>query len=251
MWALTFAAGDSMDTERLARMADVTRRYGKYRPCGAGLGVVWGGLLLGTLGLLQWQWAQQEYARHAVASQSLWRFLRDTPLTPPGWLQIAAVAAPFVAWLGLVGIQAWVDRQFGAVTTSESAGVCSRPRGPRWMAPFLVILLACLLSGVVIWDAPGAALRGVAAMLAIAAWALVWGRGSRDQLTLLVMLAASVPSLYMMAATDPNANFTAGNMVVFAAYFVLMLWLLLQGVLRFSGFLKVRADLAAMQPVEE
>jgi hypothetical protein len=30
-----------------------------------------------------------------------------------------------------------------------------------------------------------------------------------------------------------------------------MLWLLLQGVIRFSGFLKVRADLAGMQPVDE
>ena len=239
-----------MDTERLARMEDVTRRYGRYRPCGAGLGVVWGGLLLGTLGLLQLQWAQHEYARHALPSQTLWRFLRDTPLTPPGWLQIAAMASPFVAWLGLVGIQAWVDRQFGAVTTAESS-VCSRPRGPWWMAPFVVALPACALSGLVIWDAPGAALRGVTGMLAIAAWALVWGRRSRDQLTLLVMMAVSVPSLYLMAATDPNANLTAGNLVVFGTYFVLMLWLLVQGVLRFSGFLKVRADLAAMHPVEE
>ena len=239
-----------MDTERLARMEDVTRRYGKYRPCGAGLGVVWGGLLLGTLGLLQLRWAQHEYADHAIAAQSLWRFLRDTQLTPPGWLQAAAVASPFAAWLGLVAIQAWVDRQFGAVTTTES-GLCSRPRGPWWMAPFLVVFLACLLSGLVIWDAPAAALRGVTAMLAIAAWALVWGRRSRDQLTLLVMLAVSVPSLYLMAATDPNGHFAAGNLLIFAAYFVLMLWLLLQGVLRFSGFLKVRADLAGMHPVEE
>jgi hypothetical protein len=240
-----------METDRLAHIADVTRRYGKYRPCGAGLGVLWGGLLLGGLGALQLQWTQHEYALKALPTQTLWRFLRDTPLTPPGWLQLAAVAAPFAAWLGLLAIQAWVDRQFGAVTTTEGGSLCGRPRGPWWMAPVLVGLLACLLSGVLIWDAAAGAVRGVAAMLAIAAWALVWGRHSRDQLTLLVMFAVSVPSLYLMAATDPNANFTAGNLIIFGAYFFLMMWLLLQGVLRFSGFLRVRADLAAIQPVDE
>jgi hypothetical protein len=230
-------------------MEDVTRRYGKYRPCGAGLGVVWGALILGTLGLLMLKWAGAEYGVRALPSQSLWRFLRSTPLTPPGWLQIAAVLAPFVAWGGLVAIQSWVDRQFGEVTTDGSD--CARRRAPRWMAPFFVGMLACLLSGVLLWDAQASAAPGVVAMLAVAAWAVVWGRNSRDQLTLLVMFAVSVPSLYLMAATDPEANFAAGNLIIFATYFVLMMWLLLQGVMRFSRFLKVRADLAAMQPVEE
>ena len=88
-------------------------------------------------------------------------------------------------------------------------------------------------------------------MLAMAAWAVVWGRRSRDQLTLLVMFALSVPPLYLMLATDPNANVAAGNLIIFGTYFFLMMWLLLQGVVRFSGFLKVRTDLAAIQPVEE
>lgn len=175
-----------MDRDRLAHMEDVTRRYGKYRPCGAGLGVLWGGLLLGVLGVLLLQWTRHEYAASAVPSQTLWRFLRDTPLTPPGWLQIAATVSPFIGWLGL---------------------------------------------------------------LAIAAWAVVWGRRSRDQL--LVMFAVSVPSLYLMLATDPNANLAAGDLIIFGTYFFLMMWLLLQGVMRFSRFLKVRADLAAIQPVDE
>jgi len=238
-----------MDTNRLAQMEDVTRRYGKYRPCGAGLGVLWGGLLLGGLGVMLLLWTRSEYAVRALPAQTFWRFLRDTPLMPPGWLQVAAMASPFVGWLGLVAIQEWIDRQFGAVTTEPGARDCHG--GPRWFAPFIVVLLACLLSGALVWSDRAAATRGVVAMLTIAAWALVWGRRSRDQLTLLVMFAVSVPSLYLMAATDPNGNFAAGNLIIFGTYFVLMMWLLVQGLMRFSGFLKVRADLAAIQPVDE
>jgi hypothetical protein len=240
-----------MDTEQLARMEDVTRRYGSYRPCGAGLGVVWGGVLLGLLGVLLLQWTQQQYAQRAVESQTLWRFMRDTPLPPPGWLQLAAIASPFIAWLGLVGIQAWVDRQFGTVTSEASAVSCARLRGPRWLAPVVVIMMACALSAVVLWDASTAAIRGAAAMLAIGGWALVWGRSSRDQLTLMVMFAVSVPSLYVLAATDPYGNFAAGNLIIFGTYLLLMLSLIAQGLRRFFGFLKVRADLAALRPVEE
>lgn len=238
-----------MDRDRLAHLADVTRRYGKYRPCGAGLGVLWSGLLLGALGVLLLLWTRQEYAARALQSQTLWRFLRDTPLSPPGWLQLAAMAAPFIGWLGLLAIQGWVDRKFGAVTAEH--GPRDFPRGPRWFAPFVVVLLACLLSGTLIWADGAAAARAVLGMLAIAAWALAWGRGSRDQLTLMVMFDISVPSIYLMAATDPKGNFAAGNVIIFATYFVLMIWLLVQGAMRFSGFLKVRADLAAIQPVDE
>src|SRR4051794_33020285 len=110
----------------------------------------------------------------------------------------------------------------------------------------LTILLAGVISGVIIWDAQLAAPAGVAAIAAIAGWAVVWGRHSRDQLTLLVMFALSIPSIYLMAATDPNANMAAGNLVIFAAYFVLMMWLLVQGIVRFSGFVKVRGDIASM-----
>jgi hypothetical protein len=239
-----------METNRLARMEDVTRRYGRFRPCGAGLGVLWGGLLLGALGLLMLQWTRDAYAARAIQSQTFWRFLRDTRLIPPGWLQLAGLAVPFVGWLGLVAIQQWVDGRFGAVTTAD-AGICKRPRGPWWMAPFLVVLLAALLSGLLVWDAQLGAIRAVAAIAAIAGWAFVWGRQSRDQLTLLVMLGLSVPSMYLLAATDPDGNMAAGALLIFGSYFVLMLWLLLQGVIRFSGFLKVRADLAGMQPVDE
>ena len=83
-----------MDSTRLARLEDVTRRYGRYRPCGAGLGVLWGGLLLAALGLMMLRWTTTEYAAHALQTQTLWRFLRDTPLTPPMWLVVAAVAWP-------------------------------------------------------------------------------------------------------------------------------------------------------------
>ena len=233
-------------------MQDITQRYGKYRPCGAGLGVVWGGLLLGGLGLMVLQWAQHEYAARALASQSLWRFLRDTRLTPPGWLQVAAVVCPFIAWLGLVLIQQWIDRRFGAVTALGSSSACAlwRPRGPRWLPPATVVMLACVLSGVMVWDTQAFS-RGVAALLAIAAWTLVWGRASRDRLTLLVMFAVSVPSLYVIASTDPDANFTAGNLVIFATYLLLMIVLIVQGLVRFRGFLTVSAELSMLRPGEK
>jgi hypothetical protein len=238
-----------MDRDRLEHIEDVTRRYGKYRPCGAGLGVLWGGLLLGSLGLLTLEWTRSEYITRAADAQTFWRFLRDTPLIPPAWLQLAAIASPFIGWLGLAGIQRRIDRQFGAVTADPAALDC--PRRPRRVMPSFVVLLACLLSGVLIWDVRAAAARAVLAILAIGAWALVWGRRSQDQLTLLVMFAVSVPSMYLLAAADPEGHFASGNLIIFGTYFVLMMWLVLQGATRFSRFLKVRADLSAMRPVDE
>jgi len=85
-------------------------------------------------------------------------------------------------------------------------------------------MMACVLSAVVLWDASTPAIGGAAAMLATGAWALVWGRSSRDHLTLLVS---------------------------FGTYLLLMMMLVVQGLRRFHGFLRVRADLAAMRPVEE
>jgi hypothetical protein len=240
-----------MDSDRLTHMQDVTRRYGKYRPCGAGLGVLWGGFLLGALGLMLLQWAWHEHAVHATASQTLWRFLRDTRLTPPGWLQLAAVISPFVAWLGLVLIQQWVDGRFGAVTLADTTSECApwRPRGPQWLPPVMVVVLACVLVGIMIWDGQAFS-RGVPALMAIAAWTLVWGRASRDRLTLLVMFAVSVPSLYVIASTDPDANFTAGNLLIFATYLLLMIVLIVQGLTRFRGFLRVSAELSTLRPAE-
>jgi hypothetical protein len=119
------------------------------------------------------------------------------------------------------------------------------------MAPLLVVMMACLLSATLVWDAPSRALPGVASMLLIGGWAFVWGRRSRDQLTLLVMFALSIPSLYVLASTNPNSNMAAGNLLIFAVYFFLMLFLLVQGVVRFAGFLKVRAEIDAFKPDEE
>src|SRR5438477_6980235 len=114
MLASSYPWGHIMNTERLAHLEDLTCRYGRYRPCGAGLGVLWGGLVLGTLGGMLLYWTRAEYAALALPSQTFWRFLRDTPLTSPDWLQFAAGPAPFAAWAGIVAIQEEIDRQFGA-----------------------------------------------------------------------------------------------------------------------------------------
>ncbi len=239
-----------MDPRHLETLEDLTRRYAKFRPCGAGLGVLWGGFLLALLGALLARWSLAQYAAYGTAGQTVWRFLRDAHLTPPPWLLVAATAAPFVAWLGLRAIQNWTDRQFGAVDTADPAA--DGFRGPRTVFPAFVLLLAALLCGVLVWDGPdGLAAWGLAGLLAIAAWAFVWGRGSRDRLTLMVMFVVSVPSLYLLASADPNANLTAGNLVVFAAYGVLMISLLAYGARRFAGFVGVRRELAAIAPEDE
>jgi hypothetical protein len=239
-----------METNRLSRLEDLTRRYARYRPCGAGLGALWGGVLLATLAGLFLYWALGAYASEPLATSGLWRFLRTSRLVPPAWLVIAAVVTPFVAWGGLRGIQEWVDQHFGAVEGNEPCD--ARLRGPYWMAPFLVVLMATILSAVMVWDAAGgSALRGIVGILAIGAWTIVWGRASRDQLTQMVMLAVSMPPLYLLAATDAESKMAAGSLTIFAAYLVLMAWLLVKGATRFSGFLKVRRDLAAIRPVEE
>ena len=168
-----------MNREQLEHMEDVTRRYGKYRPCGAGLGVLWGGLILGTLGALTLRWMRSDYLARAAVAQTFWRFLRDTQLIPPGWLQLAALVSPFLGWLGLMVIQHSVDRR-----SEEHTSELQSP-------------------------------------------------------------------MYLIAATDSEGHFASGNLIIFGTYFALMMWLLLQGGTRFSRFLKVRADLSAMQPVDE
>jgi hypothetical protein len=243
-----------MNTDRLRRLEDLTRRYARYRPCGAGLGVAWGGVLLAALAALFFTWAWTAYTAQPLSAVSLWRFLRTSPLTPPTWLIIAAAVTPFVAWAGLRGIQEWVDRHFGAVEgTVESHAACGALiQGPNWMPPFLVVLMGSVLCGILVWDAAArSAAPGLIGILAIAAWTIVWGRGSRDRLTQLVMMGVSIPPMYVLASTDVESKMTAGNLVIFGAYLVLMAWLLVKGSRRFFGFLEVRRDLAAIHPVEE
>jgi len=242
-----------MTADRLARLEDLTRRYARYRPCGAGLGVLWAGALLVMLTALFLWWTLSAYAAASASSVSLWRFLRSSPLVPPAWLVLAAAATPFAAWLGLTGIQDWVDGHFGAVESGERGVSCAgRIRGPHWMPSVLVGIMAVVLSGLLLVDATrGGNAVGIVGILAIAGWAIVWGRGSRDQLTQMVMLTLSIPPLYVIASTDAASKLAAGNLVIFGSYLVLMFWLLVQGATRFSGFLKVRRDLASIGPVEE
>lgn len=239
-----------MDMQRLKQIEDVTRRYAKYRVCGAGLGVLWGGALLALLGALLIKWTVTAYLTLAAPSQSFWRFLRSTQLTPPAWLLICAVAAPFLAWLGLGAIQRWVDRRFGTVIGADLSAACARR--PRWLLPGFVAMMSGLLGAVLVWDRDaGFAVGGAVGILAIAAWSVVWGRATEDALTQFVMFAISVPSLYVLASADADSKMAAGNLVIFASYFALMMWLLIQGATRFAGFIRVRRELADMGPIEE
>jgi len=239
-----------MNPDRLKHIEDLTRRYAKYRSCGAGLGVVWGGLLLSLLAAFLLRWCWTAYSSAAVQNQTLWRFLRTTELVPPAWLVAAAAATPFVAWVGLNGIQRWVDRRFGTVESQEP--VDQFPRGPSWFFPAVVVVMACALFGVLVWDsAAGFAVWGAAGIAAIALWALIWGRDHRDRLTQFVMFAVSIPPMYLLAATDSSSKIAAGNLIIFATYLAWMLVLLAHGLKRFSGFLKVRGDLAALEPESE
>jgi hypothetical protein len=239
-----------MNPDRLRHIEDLTRRYARYRPCGAGLGVVWAGMLLALLGALLIQWTGSAYASLGTPSESFWRFLRSRELVPPGWLVAAAAATPFLAWVGLNRIQRWVDRRFGTVQSQEPPD--TYPRGPRWFFPAVVVFMACLLCGMLVWDAAtGFAAWGAAGIVAIAVWAILWGRWSRDRLSQFVMFAVSIPPLYLLASTDVESRLAAGNLIIFATYMVLMFWLLIKGATRFSGFVKVRGELAAIEPVDE
>jgi hypothetical protein len=238
-----------MNPDQLSRLEDVTRRYARYRPCGAGIGVLWGGALLGLLGGLVARWALSAYAAHAAQAlrdDGLWHFLRSSRMAPPGWLAAAGFVTPFLAWLGLAAIQRAVDRSYGAVEGMETS------RLPQWAAAKLVACVALLFIALQAWDSAAAlAGWGTLGILAITAWTLVWGRASRDSLTQKVMLGLSIPPFFLLAATlEGNTNMASQMLVTFGVYFAVMGVMLVQGLLRFRGFRKVSRELADLQPVQ-
>ena len=236
-----------MNLDRLARLEDLTRRYAKNRPCGAGLGVLWGGVLLGLLEGMLVGWMMTEYVARPDRSTGFWRFSRTAQLATPSWLGWVALATPFLAWLGLMAIQGWVDRRCGAVESREGSN-----RYPKWAAPKMVAAMACLFFVLQAWDSPSALMGfGSLGILAVAAWAFVWGRNCRDGLTQTVMLFLSIPPLFILAGTGAASRLGSANLLTFGAYSVFMLVMLIKGAVRFTGFLKVSRELAAIPPVGE
>jgi len=240
----------------LAQLDDLTRRYARYRPCGAGLGAFWGGVLLMALTGLVFRWTVTAYGESPGAAprtpDAYWQFLRSAPLFPPPWLVLAAAAVPFVAWFGITIIQRWVDRRFGTVRAADDRELRAVFRGPRWIAPAAVGGLAAAMAARVLFDAAhGASAVGIVGLLAIAGWAAVWGRRSRDRLTLWVMLTLSIPPLFIMASTDGASRMADATVGIFSTYVFVTFSLLGHGVRRFRGFLSVRRDLAAIQVMDE
>ena len=236
-----------MNPQRLAQLEDLTRRYAKYRPCGAGLGVLWGGFLLGLLDGMMLGWLLTGYVSRSNPTENLWRFTRGSNLATPTWLAWAALALPFLAWMGLQGIQAWVDHRFGTVEGLEPS-----QRFSKWRIPIPLTAMALGMGSLLVMDSPSTfGGWGLAGILTVTAWSFVWARNCRDGLTQSVMLFLSIPPFFLLAGIGAGSHLAGANLTVFGAYTLFMVVLFVRGALRFTGFLKVRRELAALKPVAE
>ena len=238
-----------MTQNRLAHIEDLTRRYAKYRPCGGGLGTLCGAILLQFfIGLvLGWILRQVETG---TQSQSFWQFLAEAHLVTPISLKVAAIATPFLAWLGILLSQWWVDRRFGAVEglpSFEAKLVLQRVLCPLFI---LIYAVFAFFQTRFLFLNPTYALPGwiLVGILAIGVLALVWAYSSRDGQTLTVMFFVSAPSLFILHSAYADLQFL---LALFTLYSLLGLRLVLMGGLRFAGFLKVSRELAAIQPESE
>lgn len=237
-----------MTPDRLTHIEDLTRRYAKYRPCGAGLGALSGGIIyqLFAGSVLGW------VLRQAEPLNGFKEVLRARIHTPP-FLQVLAITVPLFIWLSILLIQKRVDRRFGVVTGEAQRDFLT----VRWLAPGAVILLAAahlafgainahiLFPGDPRYAMGALSITGTATIMLLAG---VWGRSARDPQTLLLMMTTSLPSLFILRPGP-------GDLFIFAfiscAYLALMFWLMISGALRFGEFLKVSRELDALQLAAE
>ncbi|MES2298220.1 MAG: hypothetical protein V4582_14335 [Pseudomonadota bacterium] len=225
-----------MDQEHLNRLADVTRRYAQYRPCAAGLGVAWAGLLQAMLAYLALQPLVHAFGS-ADGAHSFLQFARTHNMVPPDWLKLLAIGVPLLSCLGIVVLQNWVDRQFGVVEGKACAGI-----RVRWFGAACVIFMAAVLTLLQLLDpSVTLGLLNYAGIAGVAACAVLWGPRSRDQLTQTVLMFVSVPSLFLLASSG-----SSGYFLIFMAYCPLLAMLIGRGVRRFVGFLSVRRALQTM-----
>jgi hypothetical protein len=237
-----------MDLDHLTRLEDLTRRYAKHRPCGAGLGMLWGGLVYQFSAGLALGWVLRQ-----MENKNLLHTLLHFQGKAPVFLEASAVATPILVWLGVGLLQGWVDKRFGAVVGEPSTSA----QLPRWFFPGCVLLLEAVLLSFSVFNAhvlfrndPAYAMDAwkVGGGLAIALLAALWGRSGQDQQTRSLMMLVSIPSLFILQSgpTDPFIIALASG-----AYLALMLGIMIKGALRFGAFLKVSRELDALQPEGE
>ncbi|HET8900802.1 MAG TPA: hypothetical protein VFM84_02590 [Holophagaceae bacterium] len=237
-----------MNLDRLTRLEDLTRRYAKCRPGGAGLGMLWGGLVYQFSAGLTLGWVLRQ-----VTDKDTMHTLIHSQMKTPVMLMAAGIATPIVVWLGVCLLQGWVDKRFGAVVGQPA----SRVQYPRWLLPGFVIgcegmllVFSFLNAFVVNRNDPAHALDPwkVGGALAIALLAVLWGRAEQDQQTRGLMMAVSIPSIFILMSGPVNLLEIS---VISGAYLALMLGLMIKGALRFAEFLKVSRELDALQPEGE
>jgi hypothetical protein len=241
-----------MTPDRLAHIENLTRRYARYRPCGAGLGALWGGIVYQFFAGMALGWVLRQVEPCATL-RDFARALFRSQAHLPRLLVVSAIAAPLLIWLGVYLIQRGVDRRFGRVVGEPHEGI----QFPRWLLPGFVILvgLITLAFGAFNHKAlfpndPAYNLDAwkVGGILSIALLALLWGRAGQDQQTRTLMMLASLPSILALTAGPADLfmlSFTS------AAYLILMFAAMVKGALRFGGFLKVSRELDALQPEGE
>lgn len=238
-----------MNPDHLRRLEDLTRRYAKHRPCGAGLGTLWGGMVYGFFAGMVLGWVLGQVVAFATR-QSFAHTLFHSQVGMPPLLVGSAIAAPWLIWVGVLLVQRWVDQRFGKVV--------GEPRDsfqlPRWFLSGFVVLIALLNLSLSIFDhhalfqgAPDYRLNAwkVGGMLAIGLLALWWGRAGQDEQTRTLMMLCSIPSLFALNAGPADLfilSFTS------AIYLALMFAAMVKGALRFASFMKVRQELSAIQP---
>lgn len=241
-----------MNLDRLARLEDLTRRYAKHRPCGAGLGMLWGGLVYQFFAGLVLGWVLRQVEPSATL-KDLARALFRAQMKTPVFLEAAAIATPLAVWLGVFFIQRQVDRRFGVVAAEPATGQAIL----RWFMPGFVILLAGLHLAMGVFHArvlfphdPAYAAdpMSLSGTVAIAALALLWGRSRQDAQTRSLMILVSFLPLFILRPGPADLFvFTAAS----AAYLLLMFGIMALGALRFAGFLKVSGELSAIRPEGE
>ena len=86
----------SPSQEQLARLATLTRDYGRVPHQSSGLCSLWTGFCLMVLGTLSLQWALAAFHAAGSPSMGLVRFLARTQPALPPWLLALAFCLPFL-----------------------------------------------------------------------------------------------------------------------------------------------------------